>query len=287
MKSLVFALFSTLSLSLLAQSPEEDEVNFQSTIDWLDSKLNYIYYDEVGEKWWNNTFYVNEKKEVTIKHISSDRPNTANISDKTYTIRTFRIQDINPHSLEINEIKESKGRLVKGQMLELRTYGFQELIHKTINNRKATSTSFLFLSFPKSIEDSISNYAEIVKSKFEEAIWASTQIYPTDYEHDVDRVLSALTGTFQSEEGAVWKTEVMQPHVLRLERGNGNIEYFGYDTNDHQFYLLSISAQGVNEEYFDLESETKLTLSSAENSKVFLFETYNSFEFKGQKFFRQ
>ncbi|WP_425392569.1 hypothetical protein [Ekhidna sp.] len=287
-KILIILLISAFSSNLgFGQTSQDDEVRYQSAIDWLDGKLNYVYFDSKGQKWWKNTFYANENKQITIKHISSDKPNTAHIEDKTYTIRTFNLQDINPNSLKITDIKKSRGRIVEGEMLELRTYSFQDLIHKTINNRKASSTSFLFLSFPEDITDSIANYAEIVKTKFEEAIWASTQIYPTDYEHDIDRIITVLTGSFQTEEGAIWNADLVRPHVLKLDRGNGDIEYFGYDNNDHRFYLITITAQGVVEQHFTLENGPLLILSGEDNSVVFEITNQNAFKFLNRMFFRQ
>ncbi|WP_420318036.1 hypothetical protein [Ekhidna sp.] len=270
-----------------AQTPQQDDVIYKSAIDWLNGKLNYVYFDSKGQQWWKNTFYANEDKQITIKHIVSEKPNTAHIENKTYTIRTFNIQDINPNSLKITDIKKTRGRIVEGQMLELRTFNFQDLIHKKINNRKASSTSFLFLSFPKDITDSIANYAEIVKVKFEEAIWATTQIYPSDYEHDIDRIISVLTGSFQTKEGAIWKTELVRPHVLKLDRGNGNIEYFGYDNNDHRFYLITITAQGIVEQHFTLENDELLILSGEDNPAVFEITNQNAFKFLNRLFFRQ
>lgn len=274
------------SLDSPGQTPEEDEVKFQSAVDWLDSKLSYLYYDEVGEKWWNNTFYVNDKKDITIKHISSSKPNTANIRSKTYTIRTFKIQDINPKSLKIKEVKETKGRIVKGKMLELRTYGFQDLIHKTINNRPATSTSFLFLSFPSALTDSISDYAEIAKQKFEQAILASTQLYPKGNEHDIETVFKILSGSFETDDGKKWDAEEVKSNVLKIDRGIDAIEYFGFDQENKEFYLLDISSRGTHKKSFQLDNTNDLTLKENEEN-IFKFHTLHSFSYKGIQFFRR
>ncbi len=280
-------IFILLPIVSFAQTQDEDEIKLKSAMDWLDSKLNYIYYDNVGEQWWSNTFYANESGEVTIKHIASKRPNTANIKDKTYTIRRFSIQDISPYSLKITDIDESKGRIVKGQMLELRTFGFQEGIHKTINNRKASSTSFLFLSFPESLIDSLSNYAEIVKHKFEEAILASTRIYPSDNENNVKSILDILTGSFKTNEGLRWIGNRLNENVIKLEYEDQRIQYFGYDPNQKQFYLLDISEQGVRKQKFQISEGNQLKLSGVDSQTNILFETTNSFEFNGNVYFRQ
>ena len=280
-----FALFFLIPIISYGQTPEEDEVIFQSAVDWLDSKLNYIYYDEVGEKWWNNTFYINDKKEVTIKHIASSRPNTANIQNKTYTIRSFKIQDIDPQSLKVTKIKETKGRLVKGDMLELRTFGFQDLIHKTINKRRGSSTSFLFLSFPEIMNDSLANYAEIVKQKFEEAILASTRIYPGRDDTDKEKIFSTLNGSYETVDGQQWKSSRVNSNVLRIETAKDTIQYFGFDEDKNQFYLLEITDSGFNYEYFQMNNESSLSLSS--DSTTFQFITLNTFKYNSQEFFRK
>lgn len=281
-----FLVLLLIPVLAFAQSPEEDEVKLKSALDWLESKLNYLYYDNSDGRWWTNTFYVNENNEVTIKHIVSDRPNTANIRDKTYTIRRFQIQDINPRSLKITDIEESRGRVVKGQMLELRTYGFQDLIHKSINNRRASSTSFLFLSFPESLIDSLSNYAEVVKSKFEEAILASTQLYAAGDESDIQSVFEVLAGEYKSINGNMWNARSVKDNVLKVDRDNGLIEYLGFDSIVMKFYYLSISSQGMQRQNLDFKESNRLWLSNEDGLEIHI-DTPNSFTFGGVEFFRQ
>ena len=131
-------ILSILSLVLFttgwAQSPKDDDQAFQSAVDWLNAKLDYVYFDKHSQKWWTNTFYINENREVTIKQISSHHRVTANIKDKNYTVRNFRIQDINPYSIEIKDVKEATGRFVEGELLELHTFDGSHKIHKSINN---------------------------------------------------------------------------------------------------------------------------------------------------------
>ncbi|WP_436517487.1 hypothetical protein [Ekhidna sp. To15] len=279
-------IFFLIPLLASSQSPEEDEVKLKSALGWLEIKLDYLYYENTSERWWNNTFYANENNEITIKHIVSDRPNTANIRDKTYTIRKFRIQDINPKSLKITDVKESRGRVVKGQMLELRTYGFQDLIHKSINNRRASSTSFLFLSFPETLVDSLSNYAEVVKSKFEDAIVASIQIYANNDESDINTIMKVLTGDYKTTNGMIWNAELVEANVLKVDRGSKIIEYFGYDPSLQMFYLLSISGQGVKKQSLSPEKGTRLKISNS-NGLTILIDTPHSFMLNGKAYFRQ
>lgn len=286
MRALAIGITLLTLLTTSAQTPQDDEVRFQSAIDWLDNKLNYIYYDESRQQWWTNTFYVNEKKEITLKHIASKRPNTANIRNKTYTIRTFQIGDINPANLKISKVEKTKGRIVKGKMLELRTFGFQNLIHKSINGQQASSTSFLYLSFPSVLEDSISNFAEIVKEKFEEAILASSRLYPTGDKSDIENIFSCLAGEFTSQNDENWTANLAKPSILKIENMEDIIQYLGYNNLKEQFYLLEITSSGPKTHYFKLNRNDELSLQ-ADSTEVFTFHTLNAFTFKGQTYFRK
>ncbi|SNT13595.1 hypothetical protein SAMN05421640_2447 [Ekhidna lutea] len=282
----VFSLFILLLVfTAFSQSPENDDLNYKQAIEWLNSKLNYIYYDDVGEKWWNNTFYANEEKIITIKHIASDRPNTANISDKDYTIRTFRIQDIDPKSLKIQDVEESRGRIVKGKMLELRTFGYKDLIHKKINNRRGSSTSFLFLSFPEILNDSLENYANVVKEKFEEAILASTKVYSNKDETDVDLVFNILTGNFLSESKKIWHSEMVQKNLLKIDIGDEIIRYLGYDEQKNSFYLLTIQMGVYDTQPLKFHGDQQISLRK-DSTDIFQFKTHNWFNYNGERFFR-
>lgn len=281
-----FAVFF-VSVASFGQSPEEDEVNFQSATDWLYSKLNYIYYDSKNGKWWKNTFYVNEEKQITIKHISSNKPNTANLKEKDYTIRSFQIQDIDPNSLKVTEIKETQGRIVKGERLELRTFGFQNLIQKSINNRKGSSTSFLFLSFPEVLKDSLSNYAEVVKENFLQAIVSSTHVYSKGNEEDIEQIMTALTGTFKSISGNTWEAKPIKPNVLQVETAEKNISYFGYDSSRSSFYLLTISSDGVRTNYFKFSESPFITLEEQDGERQIQIESLNDFQLGNDKYFRK
>lgn len=283
----LFFIVSAPSL-LCAQSPEDNEATFQSAVDWLYSKLNYVYYDESGQKWWKNTFYSNDNKEVTIKHISSSKPNTADIKSKDYTIRRFKIQDINPNSLKVTSIEKSSGRLVRGKMLELRTFDFQDLIHKSINNRRGSSTSFLFLSFPKVLNDSSANYAELVKEKFEQAIIMSTKVYSSsDQQTNIDKVMEVLEGKFEGESGTSWQAIKNQENVLKLSRKNGEESYFGFDSTKNLFYSISIGSSGVQTTLFKLTDAPSITLLSTDGNHHIEVVTSNSFIIDGETFNRK
>ena len=285
MRILLGVLIYVVASFLFGQNKANDDVIFQSATDWLDNKLNYVYYDEVNGKWWTNTFYINENKYVTIKHISSEKRNTANIRDKVYTIRSFQLEDINPKSLKIKEVEKTQGRIVKGKMLELRTFGFQELIHKTINNRRGSSTSYLFLSFPEVLTDSISDYAEIVRNKLEVAINASTRLYPADG-NDVETIFSILTGGFESDNGKDWIGTLTQENVVKIENEKEKILYIGYDRKREQFYTVEITSEEMKTQYLTLEAKDQYRLKLGEET-VMEFYSLHSFSYRNQDYFRK
>ncbi len=277
-----------LSAASFAQMSEDDEVIYQSAIDWLDSKLNYTYYDDVSGKWWKNTFYVNDKKEVTVKHISSNIPNTANLKNKNYSIRTFKLSDINPYTIKITEEEDSKGRIVKGKTLEIRTINAQKSIHKKINNRRGSSTSFLFFSFPEFLNDSTANYAEVVKSKLTEAIVSSTKVYASNnIEESIRKVFQILTGNFKNENDEEWQAEMVFQNTLRINSKVDREIFFGYDMNKKQFYITTISNEGVRIIFYELAESDKLHLIGIDNSSNIIIETSNSFKKDGVDYLRQ
>ncbi|MEO1255062.1 MAG: hypothetical protein AAFY41_09280 [Bacteroidota bacterium] len=279
----VFIIYS----SGYAQMSEDDKVTYQAAVDWLDTKLNYVYYDDVSGKWWNNTFYINDEKEVTVKHISSEKPNTANIRSKNYSIRTFKLTDINPYTIKITNEEDSKGRIVKGKTLEIRTFGNVKSIHKKINNRRGSSTSFLFFSFPEFLNDSLANYASIVKSKLYEAIIASTQVYSSSLEENVKTVLKTLNGTFKGEDGSEWKTEQIFPNTLKISNTTNNRSFFGFDSIEGLFYYTNISEKGITTIRYQLVESEKINLKEIGGSSEILIETLNSFNKNGINYFRQ
>ncbi len=280
-------LFSFVALfNLNGQSPQEDEVAFKSAIDWLSSKLDYVYYDARSEKWWTNTFYINENKEVTIKQISSRYRVTADFKNKNYIVRTFRIQDINPYSIEIKKVNEATGRFAKGELLTLLTYDGKPKIHKTINNRKATSTSFLHLSFPSAFTDSLTSYPKLVRDKFYEAAEAATKIYPINPNGNKKFIFETMRGSYRTKSGKNWKSEIRFENVLKITSSDTEI-YFGYDNKTNRYYFINISNSGVNTTYFKEANDTHLILANVDNpSEQILIYTFNSFQLNGEWFYR-
>lgn len=287
MKQITFFLLFFLVVVLQAQTKADDEVQFNSAVDWLNSKLDYIYYDDNNEKWWNNNFYINDERVVTIKQISSKTPQTANIKEKTYTIRKFHIEDINPYNIQIKVVDEGQGRFVKGKLLEIHTFDNQPKISKTLNNRRATSTSFLHLSFPKALTDSLANYPELVQEKLNQAIIAATRTYPNEAENKAI-IMETLEGKFVSEDGTKdWVSEKVFMNVLKIASEHSMV-FFGYEEANDRFFLNRINESGASIEYFTIQEDSKLILqNTSDDNNTIYFETKNSFQLNGDWYYRQ
>ena len=101
---------------LNAQATYEDSARFESTIEWLEDKLTYNYYNETDDEWWINRFTFNDHSEtVTIKNINS--PEIEAVSDKTYLQLNFRLEELNPFTIQVQKNTSNAGRLVKGKVI--------------------------------------------------------------------------------------------------------------------------------------------------------------------------
>lgn len=289
MRALLIWTILIIPLFGFSQSDEDDELTFQSAIEWLDRKLNYIYFDEVSQKWWLNKFYVNEKKEVTVKNIFTNKPRSANIKEKVYLIRKFDIKTINPYNIEIREVYSNQGRIVKGKVLELTTFAHQRSVHNTVDGRRGSDVSFVQISFPSFMTDSIADYAELVQSKFKEAIIASTKVYAVDnVEENKNKILNIMQGKFSSDNDEAITATKKYSNVISIDLGTESQNYFGFSPSDSLFYFSTISDQGSATKNYQLVQTEKLILRNVKDSSDFIeFTTLNSFRLEGKVYYRE
>lgn len=289
MRKVLLHIVLLLPLLSFSQSAEDDEITFHSAVDWLDQKLNYIYYDNVAQKWWLNKFYVNEEKEVTVKNIFTSKPRSANIKEKVYLIRKFKITDINPYQMTITKIATNQGRIVKGKMLELRTFSNKKSVHKTVNARRGSDVSFLQISFPTFMTDSIADYAELVRVKLKEAIIASTKVYASpEVAGNKSKIFQIFDGNFQSEEGLKLSASAKFENVVNVRLQEGTENYFGFNPSSNLFYLTSVSNEGVVTKQYELVPGSILMLQNPmQKTDVIAFETLNTIRLNGTIFYRE
>ncbi len=272
----------------IAQTPADNEINYQAAIKWLDRKLNYNYYDPINSNWWINTFYVNENKEITIKNISTNNPRSANIQEKVYTIRKFKLQDINPNNIVITDINENQGRIVKGRLMQLHTFSNQKKIAKTIDGRRASNASFVLISFPESM-NSITDYHELIKENLIKAIESSTKVYHS--EDDIEsktQIFNMLPGNFKSDEGQSLSNSVHYANLIALAIEEDADNYFGFQEKTGFYFLLRLSGNGVVIKNYRLITADKITLQNVEDSNdLITIETLNSFRMNGDTYHRE
>ena len=289
MHKLLITLAILLSPLLSKTQPnEEDELVFKTAVEWLNRKLEYIYYDETSQKWWLNKFYVNENKYVTIKNTFTKNPRSASIREKTFHTRTFQIENINPNRISTRKIEKNQGRIVKGTLLELKTVNNRKDIHHRINDRKGTDVSFLQISLPSFLTDSIPDYAETIQAKLQEAIIAATKVYSAStLEENKSKIFKILTGTFTSNDGDEMQGIKKFENVISL--GSADTEnYFVFTPSENLFSLTSLSNDGILVKKYQLLDNEKLVLQNIEESEDLIsFETTNSFVFDNRLFFRK
>jgi len=286
-KIIGFCLFYLLiSNFLCAQSADkkEDDQIFESSIDWISRKLNYVFYDPIHQNWWTNKFSINEEKRITIKNNSSKNPRSTSPKNKVYNTRTFQIEDINPYTIKVKDVTSSEGRFLEGKIIELRTFSNTKNIHKTINNRRASSTSFMYINIPSQLLDSIPNYANKISEKLKTAILASTRVY-SNSEDKQRLIIEILNGSYKSESGKIWKTKKRFESVLKLESEENEI-FIGFD--GPTFFINMIATDGFSIKKFRLKNSTKLELENIENlEETILFESMNSFRMENEWYYRQ
>ena len=198
---LIFTLSVVWAYTLSAQTKYEDSLRLESTIDWLEEKLTYNYYNESDEEWWINRFTFNKgSKSVTIKNIAS--PHLEAVTDKTYLQLNFRLNELNPYTIQVSENETNAGRLVKGKTIRIGAY--DKAIKRVKNGRLSNNQSFLYLSIPHFFEDSLQNYTESIAQRLEEAIRLSTRIYNESHQQNMNSIKSMLAGSFTDPSGNNW-----------------------------------------------------------------------------------
>jgi len=287
-KALIYPLIVLSPVLSFSQPNEQDELIFQSAVDWLNRKLEYIYYDEVSQKWWLNRFYVNKEKEVTIKNTHTSHPRSVSIKEKTFHTRGFKIQNINPYQISLRKIERNQGRIVKGTLLELKTVDNRKDIHQKINERTGTDVSFVQISLPSFMTDSIPNFAESVQAKLKEAIIAVTKVYASgSLEENKNKIFEIMVGSYENDNGEEMQGTKKFDNVISL--GGGTSEnYFVFTPADKFFYLTSLSSEGVTFKKYQLIQDEKIVLQNIESTEdLITFETLNSFTFNNQLYYRK
>ncbi|MEQ8473382.1 MAG: hypothetical protein RIC35_19450 [Marinoscillum sp.] len=194
MKNLTIICILILSSDAIkAQSKAEDQLILNQAIEWLEDKLTYNYFNVEDDEWWINRFTFNDaSKTVTIKNIAS--PHLEAVSDKTYLQLNFRLEDLNPYTIQVQQSLKNNGRLVKGKTI--RVGAFDKSISRSKNGTLSTNQSFIYFSIPEFFEDSVENYTQNIVDKITSAVLLSTKIYAGSDEENIKSLYQVIDGRF-------------------------------------------------------------------------------------------
>ncbi|MFT6135796.1 MAG: hypothetical protein ACJAZM_002297 [Cyclobacteriaceae bacterium] len=267
---LLFAL-SFIIIEGMAQSPSDTKV------DYLKRKLTFNYTNPDQGVWWVNTLrFDEESNEFRFKTVSAKNP--AKILGRKHTERAFRLEDLNPYLITVEDIDENSGYLVEGKLLRIETVKHKDLVRKFINTSSATPQSYIHFVIPAYLSDSSNAIADSLKTAFKELILEATSIYRSD-DDQVNRVniLSALTGDFSSKDVKRF-TSPHSDYVISFEeyqdRKRVKAGFIGHDSENSIYYELDIYESGkLMESHFRIDTTQKILtlqgISHPERSIVF------------------
>ncbi len=253
---------------LNAQATYEDSARFESTIEWLEDKLTYNYYNETDDEWWINRFTFNDHSEtVTIKNINS--PEIEAVSDKTYLQLNFRLEELNPFTIQVQKNTSNAGRLVKGKVIRVGAY--EKSIRRVKNGRMATNQSFIYISIPEFLEDSLENYSQNIAQKLEEAIKLSTKMYNRGVDQNVKVLSKMLYGQFTNESGTKWIIQKVFENSFEIKtyRENDLLELH-YLTLGENLQVNTIKPDHSGYQNLQLQDDKNLTYSNSQQKIEFI-----------------
>ena len=282
-------LFSTIILIIFlltvqgisnAQIKPLDTAVFNNRIDLLQRKLTFTYNNPDQEKWYINRFFYDEDtKKVTLKNISSKSPNA--IRGKYYQDRIFLLKDINPFTIDMEEVKQNQGRIVKGKLVRLKTKNRQPLVEHKVNGKPASPQSFASISLPSYMDDSIATFSDSVKIYFEELTFTASLFSQEDAEEL--NVMDLFVGKHEisSLDKLVIRNTEKVSEQLALFQDLENDEIIGtgtyfIDAENKNFKIVTVSTSGtVKSANFKLVSTTSgLKLKDKDGGNFFIVSPY-------------
>jgi hypothetical protein len=248
-KSFLIFSFFFLSVVIHAQSVTEDSVTAESAFKWVERKLTFNYFDPTNQNWWVNRLHRNDDGSVTLINIAAEHPDK--VLEKVYHLRRFFLYDINPIATTVVEIPKDQGRFVKGRIVRLQGFGDENKISTKKDGRVGSDVSFIHISVPQFLEDSLQNYAFELKGRIQELLSLEARLLNVgDTEKNQAAVLSAWRGNFVNKDSTHYLSMTVEdPGLIRFEwkMENGRrFGQFGYDSARKTFYFFSSS----NKEYY-------------------------------------
>ncbi len=266
--ALYFSVFVTVCFG---QDSEATSEPLKESIQWLKDKLTYNYYNESDSEWWLNRFSYNTKSQtITIKNIAS--PRLESVSDKTYLQLNFRLEELNPFSIQIQKNTSNMGRLVKGKVIRVEAY--EKVIKRVKNGRLTTNQSFIYVSVPAFMEDSLEQFSQSIAHQLERAITLATKVHNKGTEANIITLRKLLLGKFTDGAETTWDitevfTNTFEIRVLHAEALVG-IKYL----STGETLKMTVIAPGLSEHWV-LQARKGQELAYAYADKKITFVSQN------------
>ncbi|UXX78094.1 hypothetical protein N7E81_12070 [Reichenbachiella carrageenanivorans] len=279
------ALCSMVYFQAQGQMPEEDQKQFDEAMSWIETNLEYVYQNPSTGQWWHNKFFYNPKNgEINIKNSSSDVPNATD--KEVYFDRVVSLRELDLTSVHIEEVKENKGRVVKGKVLHIDAIGKAQRIQKLYNGKPSFKEFFLQIPIPKSNADFIAQ-AEDCKRHFETVIRLSAEVYPkTDSLQNTDAIFDLMPGKYNGTDQSTCEIEVLFPYTMELRFFRKDQLYkksvITYDKTNHHFVYWMVNVAGSSHFDLNLSYESQITLEANTQSYTLAMPNSNYFSIRDE-----
>lgn len=265
-----------------AQTVEQDSSDFGATMDWLERKLTYNYFDPTNQQWWVNVIQKKENGAYTIKNIAAKHPE--HVTEKIYHQRTFFMWDLNPKTVSVSEVPKDLGRFIKGKLVRLEGFKGENKILNTKDGRRGSSVSYIHISIPEFLEDSLQGYSLQVKEKLATALYLNARVFNTGNEEENRAIVfQTLQGKYISEDSTSYLDfDLIDQGLITFNVRGGqkpDVGTFGYDSEKKIFFYFKATSGGHLIRQLKVDELTRdLVLNNEEGDSVSIIGR-NTFEF--------
>lgn len=254
---------------IYGQTPEENgDKKLDETIEWLENKLTYSYYNSESDVHWSNRFFYNKKENtISMRSVSTYKPNSA--IKKKVIDRTVSMDQLDAASIQLLAVEENRGRIVEGTVIQISTIGEERVIQRSFNGSSSLKENFLEISIPKYFEDSVKDYSSSVYEKITLAIQLASKIYTSsDSTKNLDAVLKVLTGTFKGNDGSA-RTYTSVSHIA-AEANETKSETFtereivGWSEETNSYFRWTIQPHKMETMLLEIDVNDELILFNKE-----------------------
>ncbi len=271
-KNLV-ACFLFSSLSLGAQTIEEDSAAYRAALDWVERKLTFNYYDNTNQHFWVNRFHLNDNGSITTKNIASENPNK--VVERNFHNRTFFLHDLNPRTISVIDIPSDQGRFVKGKIVRVEGFQGEKKVSTSHDGVVGSNLNYIHISIPAFLEDSLQNYALEVKKQLSDLAFLNARLANRgDLNDNLEKTFSVFSGKYISQDSTTTLTFVqVEPRLVRFELRDGEKLFFGmvgYDQKSKTLYLLKSGSDEYVFLTFSFDHTTRNLVLRSKEDELFL-----------------